>query len=100
MFINKGAGHSHSLRSIVWKDTSLRVPKILQVVFEEEKWDWCNVSDNKQTIAEFTTLEEEGDANDLESASTTTPTSLQMSSSVTLKGGMDSLEQESSGKSI
>ena len=32
------------------------------VVFEEEKkWDWCSVDDNKQTVAKFTAVEQEGD---------------------------------------
>ena len=70
------------------------------VVFEEEKkWDWCSIGDNKQTITEFTTLEEEGDATDLESVSTATPISPHMSSPMTLNGVMDYLEQESSGES-
>ena len=69
------------------------------VVFEEEKkWNWCSVGDNKETVTEFTTLEEEGDAIDLESAPIATPTSPHMLSSATLKGVMDSLEQESSSK--
>ena len=46
------------------------------VVFKEEKkWDWCSISDNKQTVTKFNTLEEEGDATDLESAPTITPIS-------------------------
>ena len=70
------------------------------VIFKEEKkWDWCSVGDNKQTVIELIALEEEGDATDLESASTTTPTSPYMSSPVTPKGVMDSLEQQSSDES-
>ena len=66
------------------------------VVFKEEKqWDWCSVGDNKQTVTEITALEEEGDAIDLGSALTVTPTSPHMSSPVTSKGVMNSLEQES-----
>ena len=45
-------------------------------------------------------MEEEGDATDLGSAPTATPTSPHMSSPVTWKGVMDSLEQESSSESI
>ena len=70
------------------------------VSIENKKWDWCNVGENKQTVIEFTTLEEEGDATDLESAPTATPTSPHMSSLVTPQGMMDSLEQESSSESI
>ena len=54
---------------------------------------------NKQTVTEFTTLEEEGNATDLESAPTTTPANLHISSIVTPKGIIDCLEQESSGDS-
>ena len=70
------------------------------VVFKEEKkWDWCSVCDSKQTVTKFATLEEEEDTTNLESFPTATPTSRHMSSSVTLKCVMDSLEQQSSSGS-
>ena len=54
------------------------------VVFEEEKkWYWCSVGDNKQNVTEFITMEEEGDATDLENAPKATPTNPHMSSLVT-----------------
>ena len=66
------------------------------VAFEEEKkWDWCSVDNNKQIVIEFTILEEEVDARDLESALTAIPTNTHMSSPVIPIGMMDSLEQES-----
>ena len=63
------------------------------------EWNWCSIGDNKQTVTEFNALKEEGDATDLESAPIATPTSPNMSSPVTSKGVVDSLEQESSGES-
>ena len=62
-------------------------------IFEEEKmWDWCSIGNNKHTVTEFTPLEEEEHATDLESTPTMTPTCPHMSSPMTPKCVMNSLE--------
>ena len=65
------------------------------IIFEKEKkWGWCSVGDNKQTVIELIAPEEVGEATD-RNCTDTTSTSPHLSSLVTPKGVINSLEQES-----